>query len=204
LASRYVVPEQLYPWLGVSSGLIIAGLGAGLFLRRYARGHHAHPHAHAHSHAQAHRHAYHHTHEPAEEHNHVHGHHGHAAQSHPQHTASLVSPRELLALGVTGGIVPCPAALVVLLSAVALNRVGFGLFLIVAFSLGLAAVLIAIGMLMVYAHRLMAQFRGDDVWMTRWLPLTSATVMTIFGLAIVVQALMASGLLLPALHRVAQ
>ena len=107
-------------------------------------------------------------------------------------------------MGVTGGIVPCPAALVVLLSAVALNRVGFGLFLIVAFSLGLAAVLIAIGMLMLYAHRLMAQFRGDDVWMTRWLPLTSATVMTIFGLAIVVQALMASGLLLPALHRVAQ
>ena len=50
------------------------------------------------------------------------------------------------ALGVTGIIVPCPPALGVLLSAVALNRVGFGLFLIVAFSLGLAAVLIAVGM----------------------------------------------------------
>ena len=57
----------------------------------------------------------------------------------------------LVALGVSGGIVPCPAALVVLLSALSLNRVGFGLLLIVAFSVGLAAVLIATGLLMVYA-----------------------------------------------------
>jgi ABC-type nickel/cobalt efflux system permease component RcnA len=202
LASRYVVPEQLYPWLGVSSGLIIAALGIGLFLRRYGGGRHTHSHEHAHSHSQAHSHTHHHPHGLAAGHSHKD--HGHLPQSHSQHTASLVSLRELLALGVTGGIVPCPAALVVLLSAVALNRVGFGLLLIVAFSLGLAAVLIAIGILMVYAHRLMAQFRGDGVWMTRWLPLTSATVMTIFGLAIAVQALMTSGILLPALHRVAQ
>ena len=75
--------------------------------------------------------------------------------------AQTVSLRELFALGITGGIVPCPAALVVLLSAVALRRVGFGLFLIVAFSVGLAAVLIAIGLLMVYARRLMARFQGE-------------------------------------------
>jgi len=98
-------------------------------------------------------------------------------------------------LGVTGGIVPCPAALVVLLSALSLNRVGFGLLLIVAFSVGLAAVLIAIGILMVYAQRLMARFQGDSVLMTRWLPLISATVMTIFGVAIAVQALVTASIL---------
>ena len=108
---------------------------------------------------------------------------------------STVSRRELLALGLTGGIVPCPAALVVLLSALSLNRVGFGLLLIVAFSLGLAAVLIAIGILMVYAHRLIPKFQGEGVLMTRWLPLTSAMVMMMFGMAIAVQALSTAGIL---------
>ena len=105
-----------------------------------------------------------------------------------------MTPRALLALGVTGGIVPCPAALVVLLSAVALRRVGFGLFLIVAFSVGLAAVLIAIGILMVYAGRLMARFRSDSPLITRWLPLTSSAVIGILGVAIAIQALMSAGI----------
>jgi ABC-type nickel/cobalt efflux system permease component RcnA len=195
LASRYVVPERLYPWLGVASGLIIVGLGLRLFLRRYAGANQAHSHAHAHSHAEAHSHAYAHTQGYEEHHSHVHGHHAPAAPAHPQHTPATVSCRELLALGITGGMIPCPAALVVLLSALSLNRVGFGLLLIVAFSLGLAAVLIAIGILMVYAHRLMTKLQGDGLLMTRWLPLTSATVMTLFGLAIAVQALMTAGIL---------
>ena len=95
----------------------------------------------------------------------------------------------------TGGIVPCPAALVVLLSAVALRRVGFGLFLIVAFSVGLAAVLIAIGLLMVYARRLMARVQGDGPLIRRWLPLTSSAVITVLGVAIAAQALTNAGIL---------
>ena len=208
-ASRYVVPERLYPWLGVISGLTIAGLGVTLFLRRYtasdghAHGHHhgltgpTHSHDSAHDHSQADDHSHDHTHphERAHDHGdphdrgHDHGHHHHV----PVH-GGAVSLRELFALGVTGGIVPCPAALVVLLSAVALRRVGFGLFLIVAFSVGLAAVLIAIGILMVYAGRLMARFRSDSPLITRWLPLTSSAVIGILGLAIAVQALMSAGI----------
>jgi len=114
---------------------------------------------------------------------------------HHQHPPSTVSLRDLLALGVTGGIVPCPAALVVLLSALSLNRGGFGLVLIMAFSLGLAVVLIALGILIVYAHRLMARFQRNGVLVTRWLPLTSAAVMTGFGIAISVQALVSTGIL---------
>lgn len=98
-------------------------------------------------------------------------------------------------LGVTGGIVPCPAALVVLLSAVALQRVGFGLFLIVAFSVGLAGVLIGIGLLMVYARRLMARVEGSGPVITRWLPLTSSATITVLGVAIAAQALIAAGIL---------
>ena len=110
-------------------------------------------------------------------------------------SGATVSFRELLTLGLTGGIVPCPAALVVLLSAVALHRVGFGLFLIVAFSVGLAAVLIAIGLLMVYARRLMASVTGTGPMITRWLPLTSSATITVLGVAIAAQALINAGVL---------
>ena len=106
-----------------------------------------------------------------------------------------MTARELLALGITGGIVPCPAALVVLLSAVALRRVGFGLFLIVAFSAGLAAVLIGIGLLVVHARRLMARVHGEGRLITRWLPLTSSVVITLLGLGIAGQALITGGIL---------
>ena len=103
-----------------------------------------------------------------------------------------VSLRALVALGVSGGIVPCPAALVVLLSAVAMGRIGLGLLLIVAFSVGLAAVLIAIGLVVVYARRLAARFGRTGVegpLVRRWLPLTSAAVITVSGVVITVQAL---------------
>ena len=79
-------------------------------------------------------------------------------------------------LGITGGIVPCPAALVVLLSAFSLHRIGFGLYLITAFSSGLAAVLVTIGLVMVYAKRVMSarlHFAGDAV---RFLPFVSSSV----------------------------
>jgi ABC-type nickel/cobalt efflux system permease component RcnA len=90
--------------------------------------------------------------------------------------------------------VPCPAALVVLLSAIALRRTGFGLLLIVAFSLGLASVLIAIGLLMVYARRFMARGHGDGPILRRWLPLTSAAVITVLGVTIAIQALISAGI----------
>jgi ABC-type nickel/cobalt efflux system permease component RcnA len=193
-ASRYVVPEQLYPWLAVISGLTIAALGFSLVLRRYAGPAHLHTHDHAHGHSHHHSHPH-----PADPHPHAHGphrapFHSHGGQPHDHRTAATVSLRELVALGVTGGIVPCPAALVVLLSALSLHRVSFGLLLIVAFSIGLAVVLIAIGLLMVYAQRFMSRFQGEGVVITRWLPLTSAAVITAFGVAIVVQAFVAAGI----------
>ena len=171
-ASRYIVPERLYPWLGVASGLTVAGLGIVLFLRRYRGASRRHSHDHAHD----------------DHHHHAHGHQHH-------HPGADVSLKELVALGVTGGIVPCPAALVVLLSALALGRLGFGLVLIVAFSVGLAAVLIVIGLLVLRARRFMARWRGEGVLLTRWLPLTSSVAITGLGLAIAAQALRTAGIL---------
>jgi ABC-type nickel/cobalt efflux system permease component RcnA len=190
--SHYVVPERLYPWLGGISGLLITGLGCGLFLRRYV----GESQAHAHAHRQPHSHCHPHTHAHAHSHGTVH--HDHASPHEASHAQSSVeapiSCRALLALGVTGGIVPCPAALVVLLSAIALQRVGFGLLLIVAFSVGLAGVLITLGLLMVSARHVMARVQGEGQLMTRWLPLTSAAVITAFGLAMIAQAFVTAGM----------
>ncbi|PYV20238.1 MAG: hypothetical protein DMG24_23440 [Acidobacteria bacterium] len=114
---------------------------------------------------------------------------------HPREAGREVSYRQLLVLGVTGGMVPCPAALVVLLSAVALHRIAFGLFLIVAFSVGLAGVLISIGLMMVYAGRFMSRLQGEGPLITRWLPLTSAAVITLLGVTITVRSLATAGIL---------
>jgi ABC-type nickel/cobalt efflux system permease component RcnA len=188
-ASRYVVPERLYPWLGATSGILIAVLGVSLLYRRLVTpGASRHRPAAGEAHGRAaltpsdHENA----HARGIEHDHGHGHHHHHVPDGP------VSLRALVALGVSGGIVPCPAALVVLLSAVAMGRIGLGFLLIVAFSVGLAAVLIAIGLVVVYARRLAARFDRSGVdgpLVRRWLPLTSAAVITASGVVITVQAL---------------
>jgi ABC-type nickel/cobalt efflux system permease component RcnA len=84
--------------------------------------------------------------------------------------------------------------LVVLLSAVALHRTGFGLFLIVAFSIGLAAVLIAMGLVAVYAGRMMSRLPIDSPLVQRWLPMGSAAMIIALGCIIVVRGLMAAGI----------
>jgi ABC-type nickel/cobalt efflux system permease component RcnA len=191
-ASQYIVPERLYPWLGVVSGVLIAVLGAVLLVRRYLgkdglSNHHHHHHLHHFDGPDDHDHHHHHPgHGHSHDHDHTHGDHDVDRQ---------VSLRELLTLGISGGIVPCPAALVVLLSAVSMQRIGFGLLLIVAFSGGLAAVLITIGLLMVSARQFMSRFQVNSRLTTRWLPLTSSAFIFVFGIALAIQSLQTAGLL---------
>lgn len=106
-----------------------------------------------------------------------------------------ISLKSLFALGITGGIVPCPAALVVLLGALAIHRVAFGLFLIVAFSIGLAGVLIGFGLAMVYARRFVSRFRTDGPLTERWLPLASSAVITLVGATLTIQSLITAGII---------
>jgi ABC-type nickel/cobalt efflux system permease component RcnA len=190
-ASQYVVPERLYPWLSVASGVMIMALGLVLFARRYSGkegiiSHHDHSH-HPHEH---------HSHVSHEHRNHDHhGHSHHRGHGHYHELKRETSLRELLTLGISGGIVPCPAALVVLLSAVSMQRIGFGLLLIVAFSVGLAAVLIGIGLLMVSARHFMSRLQTNGELITHWLPLASSTIITLFGLGMVLQAIATAGYL---------
>jgi ABC-type nickel/cobalt efflux system permease component RcnA len=160
--SAFIVPDQLYPWLNLVSALLIVGVGVSVLrwrLREWrSRSGHEHDH-HGHSHG--------------------HGHHEHD---------HALSHRRLLGIGISGGIVPCPTALVVLLAAISLHRVGYGLVLILAFSAGLAVAMTAIGLVAVTAKRTFARadFNGGVI---RLLPAFSAVVVLGLGLAMTVRAL---------------
>jgi ABC-type nickel/cobalt efflux system permease component RcnA len=138
--SQYVLPERIYPVLGVISGISIVGIGAVLLYKR------AQPHHHHH------------------------------------HDRSEVGMAGLVALGASGGLVPCPTALVLLLSAVSLGRTGLGLILLVAFSAGLAVVLTAIGLAVLYAkHWLPDGEKTASHAVFRYLPVVSAAVIVCIG-----------------------
>lgn len=89
----------------------------------------------------------------------------------------------LVALAVSGGLVPCESALVLLLSAIALGRIGLGLIMLVAFSFGLAIVLMGIGMIVIYANHLLPESKGSGRHAAfRWIPVASAAVVMVVGM----------------------
>jgi ABC-type nickel/cobalt efflux system permease component RcnA len=166
-AYAYVVPDQIVPWLGFVSGLLIVIIGFYLFIR------HGHHHGHAHEHHHNHHDDHHHSHSPV-----------------PQ----KITWGSLLGLGISGGLVPCPGALVMLLTAMTLNRLILGLVLLAFFSVGLAAVLIAIGILMVLARPLMERWSGQGRLLQR-LPRISAILIILLGLGMAIQALISGGII---------
>ncbi|MGI8422223.1 MAG: nickel/cobalt transporter [Gaiellaceae bacterium] len=167
--SSFILPDQLYPWLNLVSALLIVGVGLSVLrwrLRDWRRGTtaaHGHDHAHGHSHS----------------HGHDHGH---------VHADPSLGLRRLLGIGISGGIIPCPTALVVLLAAISLHRVGYGLVLILAFSFGLAAAMTGIGLIAITAKRAFSRvdFEGGAI---RLLPAVSALVVLGLGIAMTVRAI---------------
>ena len=143
--SQLIVPDTLYPWLNLVSGLLVVGIGAAVLRARFRRHHHHHHH-----------------HDPP-------------------------SLRSLLAVGVSGGLLPCPSALVVLLAAISLHRIAFGLVLILAFSAGLALTITGIGLVAVLARNTFRRI-GFDGPLVRLLPAASALVILAAGLAMTVRA----------------
>jgi nickel/cobalt transporter (NicO) family protein len=115
---------------------------------------------------------------------HAHGrHHQHGHDHH--HDLSL---RSLLAVGVSGGLLPCPSALVVLLAAISLHRTGFGLALVLAFSVGLAITITSIGLVAVLARGIFRR-RSFDGRLVRALPAVSAIAILVAGLVMTARAL---------------
>ena len=160
--SQLIVPDQLYPWLNLVSGLLVVGIGAAVLRARLHRRSHGHDHGHSH-----------------------HDHHGHVQGTVPGTGPSF---RSLLAVGVSGGLLPCPSALVVLLAAISLHRIAFGLVLILAFSAGLAVSITGIGLIAVTARKAFSRMSFDGR-LIRLLPAASALVILAAGLAMTVRAL---------------
>jgi ABC-type nickel/cobalt efflux system permease component RcnA len=151
--SQFIVPETLYPWLNLISGVMVVVIGITVFRSRLR---HRRAHEHAHDH-----------------HHHEHEHLGRGS---------------LLAVGISGGLLPCPSALVVLLAAISLHRLAFGMILIVAFSAGLALSITGIGLVAVLAKHVFrrASFDGRLIQL---LPAASALVILAAGLAMTARAL---------------
>jgi nickel/cobalt exporter len=161
--SQYVLPEDLYPWLNLASGLLVVGIGAAVLrarIRNKGHGHHHHGHHH---------------------HDHSHSH---------DHT---VTKRSLIGMGAAAGLIPCPSALVVLLGAISQHEVALGLLLIVAFSFGLAGTLTALGLTVVYARKLIPRLSvphsGLGARLATALPAASAVVIVGVGCLLTVNAL---------------
>jgi nickel/cobalt exporter len=107
---------------------------------------------------------------------------------HHHHDHEQLTGRGLLAVGVSGGLLPCPSALVVLLAAISMHRVGLGLVLIVAFSAGLAVTITCIGLVAVLARRRFGRLSLDGP-LVRLMPVASAVVILAAGVAIAARAL---------------
>jgi nickel/cobalt exporter len=149
--SGSLLGEQLLGWLGTISGLLIAVIGTWLVItavsafttgsppaNRHHRHHHHGPHDHAHVHDHSHGHS----------HDHRHDHrHEHPRARKEEHRTPHRLP-SLLGVGLAGGLVPSPSALVVLLGAISLSRTFFGVLLVLGYGLGMAATLTAAGLLL--------------------------------------------------------
>ena len=161
--SQFIVPERLYPWLTLVSGLLVVVVGASVLRQRIRSGGRS-------DHA---------------EHDHHHHDNGH---EHHHHDDDALTSRGILGVGVAAGLLPCPSALVVLLSAIALHRVGLGLALIVAFSVGLAATITAIGLVAVLARRAFGRLSLNGP-VVRALPAVSAALILAVGVVITARAI---------------
>ncbi|HRR86640.1 MAG TPA: hypothetical protein P5316_16635, partial [Phycisphaerae bacterium] len=207
-------------WLGLVSGLLVAGMGLTLIWRAcrgsLARHHHDHGHpelrsrfrrlfSHSHVHPSPHAHDHPRDHATAHHHGHDHGHphdHNHAAMppmpyaTSPSATASdRVTGRMILMLGITGGIVPCPTATIIMLLGIGANVVVGALYAVAVFSLGLALTLMLIGFLALSSRRFAARLMSSDdqaerlsgggrLILLRVVPAVSGLAVVLLGLAI--------------------
>jgi nickel/cobalt exporter len=200
-ASRFIVPERLFPILSLISALLVLGMGIVLLVQRAraarralaawpemgARFHAVEAAAssgralllaHGHDHADG----------------ALHSHGGGPMHSHlpPGAAGEKITWRSLATLGISGGLVPCPSAMVLLLAAIALNKTAYGMLLVVAFSAGLAITLTVVGIMFLYARNRFRGRIGDSRW-PHLLPVLSAGTITLLGAGLCIGALMSFG-----------
>ncbi len=170
--SSYIVPGKIIPVLSIISGLSIVVIGGYLLIQRmnelkYNNGSDF---------------GQEHSHDDDDQHHHNHGH-SHGAGGHSHVIEGEITLGSLIGLAVTGGMVPCPSALVLLLGAVSVGRIAFGLALLTSFSLGLAGVLMAIGLAVLFAKNLLPEGTvNKQNAFFRYVPVLSALLIFCVGL----------------------
>lgn len=180
--SATFVPEQVYPWLGLASGALLAAVGGGLLRRAWRRrtiNQSAQP---AHDHHDGHRHGLHHIHPPR-----------YGQEPSPTGDGPGISRKALMAMGAAGGMVPSPSALVVLLGAIALGRTWFGIALVLGYGVGMALTLITAGLLLVRVRSTLdsrlARAGTRPLALARALPVATASLVVVAGVGLTVRAI---------------
>ncbi|GAA3288988.1 sulfite exporter TauE/SafE family protein [Dactylosporangium vinaceum] len=196
--------ETVLAWLGVVSGLLVAAVGVGMLRNRRLTTAHSHAHSHSHSHSHgfaadrshshddgfAAGHSHSHDHGSGAGHSHSHDH-GFAAGHSHSHAPGRPSRWAIVGMGVAGGLVPSPSALVVLLGAISLGRTWFGILLVLAYGAGMAAVLTAAGLLLI---RIRDRWRRPTrlrlpARLAAWAPNGTAALVLIVGSALAIRSL---------------
>jgi len=175
LGEKYII-EQAEPWLTLLSGVLIVLLALRMLwmLRRHSR-HHKHGHSHDH----------------AQDHSHDHPHHHDHAPPRP----GRVTTGQIVWFGFTGGLMPCPSAIAVLLVCLQIKAFALGVAMVAAFSVGLAATLVAIGVSVAWGSgKLIERWTGFDRFAAK-LPYLSAGFVLVLGLIVSAVGLSATGLL---------
>jgi nickel/cobalt exporter len=228
-AGTAFAPARLYPWLGLVSGLLVLVVGLTLLrAARHPHTHapdgsHIHGHGHDHPHPHDHGHGHSGTGHP---HPHEHGHsqeadrgaiatlertgtitkapgysdHGHPARHEVAEPDSASSRRSLIAMGLAGGLVPSPSALIVFLGATGLGHPWFGVALVIAFGVGMATTLAIVGLLVMRLReraesRLQARPGSRFAPLLRLAPLVTASAVVALGAAVSLRGLAGTGLL---------
>ncbi len=173
--ARWIVPEQIYPWIALVSGIAVAVLGANALARELRRRRRQRAETRAERHARAAAAAF-----AALAHDHATMDDEAHARAHAIGGTAPLTFRTAVMAAAAGNLAPCPAALVVLLAAIATHRIGAGLILIVAFSLGLALTLTLLGIAVVQGAAWLTRRPAFDQ-IARHAPLGTATIMCAIG-----------------------
>jgi nickel/cobalt transporter (NicO) family protein len=169
--------EVVLSWLGVASGVLVAAVGTTMLAASLRRRTPGRDHDH-------------HDHDP-HDHDHAHGHHHHHDHHHP-HPAGPGRRLGLVGMGVAGGLVPSPSALVVLLGAIGLGHTWFGVLLVAAYGLGMAGTLTLAGLLLIRLRRRFPARPGRTLArLTRLVPAGSAVLVLCVGLGLAGRAALA-------------
>ena len=197
---------QLHAWMGLASSILILSVGLWMLKQRlsghtghthfhlfgkghhhhHGHDHHSHSHDHDHSHGHDHSHDHddhshgHHSHDHSHSHDHDHGHRHGGKEASAGDPAERYNMTNLLLLGISGGLVPCPAGIATLLAAIAAGKVAKGVTLTLFFSLGMGLVMMTIGVVLAGAGKLTGKIT-ENMELSRRLGILSAIIITVLG-----------------------